>query len=97
MKTDNFISIETFCYNYQVEFSFIHTLNEYGLVEITTIDEEEFLPKEKINEVEKMIRLHHELGINMEGIDVIHNLLIRLSILQNEINRLKNRINFYEE
>ena len=97
MKTDKLISIETFCYNYEIEFSFIHSLHEYGLVEITTIEEEEFLPKEKISDVEKMIRLHHDLGVNLEGIDVIYNLLNRVENLQHEINSLKNRINFYED
>lgn len=97
MKTENLISIKSFCFNYDIEFSFIDSLSEYGLIEITTIDEEQFLPKEKISEVEKMIRLHHELGINMEGIDVIYHLLNRLNNLQQEIDYLKNRINFYED
>lgn len=97
MKTENFISIKTFCFNYEIDFSFIDLLHDYGLIEITTIDEEQFLPKEKISEVEKMIRLHHELGINMEGIDVIYHLLHRLNSLKQEIDYLKNRINFYEE
>ncbi len=97
MKTENLISIETFCYNYEIEFSFIHSLYDYGLVEITTIEEEEFLPKEKISDVEKMIRLHQDLGVNLEGIDVIYNLLNRVQNMQEEINSLKNRINFYEE
>ena len=96
MQIEKFISIQTFCKNYKLEFSFIETLNEYGLIEITTIDRVNYVSKSKINEIEKMIRLHHELGVNFEGIDIIHHLLKRVKNLSNEVNTLKNRIDFYK-
>ncbi len=97
MKLENLISIQTICNNYNIEFSFINSLNEYSLIEITTIDKIQYLPKNKINEIEKMVRLHHDLDINMEGIDVISNLLERINTLHSEIDFLKNRLDFYED
>lgn len=97
MTKDKLISIQTICTIYNIEFSFINSLNEIGLIEITKIDEVEYLQKNKIDAIEKMIRLHHELGINMEGIDVISNLTEKIKGLQNEIDFLKNRILFYED
>jgi len=97
MKLENLISIQTICNNYNIEFSFINSLNEYSLIEITTINKIQYLPKNKINEIEKMVRLHHELDINLEGIDVISNLLEKINTLHNEIDFLKNRLDFYED
>ncbi len=97
MKREQLITIQTFCTNYNIEFSFINSLSEFGLVEITTIDKIEYLPQNKILEIEKMLRLHNELGVNLEGIDVIYNLTEKVKSLQEEINFLKNRIQFYEE
>jgi len=97
MTTEQYITIQTFCTNYDIEFSFINSLSEFGLIEITTIDKIEYLPQNKIIEIEKMVRLHHDLGVNIEGIDVISNLTEKVRDLQEEINYLKNRIQFYEE
>ncbi len=97
MDTKNLIPVQQFCERYEIEFSFIDSLNEFGLIEITYIKKDQFIALEKIQEIEKMIRLHHELGINLEGIDVIYNLLKKVSNLNDEINHLKNRIEFYED
>jgi chaperone modulatory protein CbpM len=96
MTTEKLITIQTFCANYDIEFSFINSLSEFGLIEITTINKIKYLHQNKINEIEKMIRLHNELGVNMEGIDVIYNLTEKIKILQKEIDYLKNRILFFE-
>lgn len=97
MTTEQFITIQAFCTNYDIEFSFINSLSEFGLIEIITIDKIEYLPQNKIIEIEKMVRLHHDLGVNIEGIDVISNLTEKVRNLQEEINYLKNRIQFFEE
>lgn len=97
MKPSNLISVQSICHHYDIEITFLNSLNEYGLIKLTIIDEIAYLQKSKINNIEKMIRLHHELGINMEGIDVISNLTEKINTLHKEIDFLKNRILFYEE
>jgi hypothetical protein len=97
MKRDKLIPIDLFCVNYDVEFSFLYELSEFGLVEIKTVDQRDYIQEEAISNLEKMIRLHAELGINMEGLDVIHHLLHRISHLENEINLMRNKLRFYED
>ncbi len=43
-----------------------------------------------------MIRLHHELNVNIEGIDVVFNLLEKEKELREELIALKNRLKLYE-
>lgn len=97
MKPDNLIPIDQFCVNYEVEFSFLYELSEFGLVEIKTVDQRDYIQEEAIANLEKMIRLHADLGVNLEGLDVIHHLLHKVSNLQSEINHMRNKIRFYED
>lgn len=89
---NNLIAIEEFCTYYNVDFSFIETLHELGLAEIIPIDNSRFLRHQHLKELEKMIRLHYDLEINIEGIDVIAKLLKRIETLHQENIILKNRI-----
>mgnify|MGYP000653790222 FL=1 len=43
-----------------------------------------------------MIRLHHELNLNIEGIDVVFNLLEKERKLREEVAMLKKRLKRYE-
>jgi len=96
METKDFILINQLCSNYKIDLSFLNELNENGLIEITTIEESQFVHQDKINEIEKMIRIHHELDVNIEGIDVVFNLLQKVDDLQNELTSIKNRLQLYE-
>ncbi|MEI6488937.1 MAG: chaperone modulator CbpM [Bacteroidota bacterium] len=93
---DKFISIEQFCIHHNVDFAFIESLNQYGLVEITTIEDTRYIIVEQIKDVEKMIRMHYELDINIEGIEAIYHLLNKVDSLQEELTILKNKLNRYE-
>jgi cell division FtsZ-interacting protein ZapD len=97
MQKEDLIPAEEFCVQHKVEYSFIHTLHNYGLIEIVNINEKSCIPSDKLKELEKFIRLHYELDINTEGLDAIAQLLNRVENLQDEIMNLKNRLRFYEE
>jgi hypothetical protein len=97
METTQLISIEQFCKHYNIPVSFIDALQEYELVEITISDNENYLKTNQLNEVEKMVRLHYDLNINIEGIDAIYNLLKQVEDLQNEILKLRNKLGLYEK
>jgi hypothetical protein len=66
------------------------------LFEIITIEKTLCLPKSQIKEIEKIIRLHYELQINLEGVNAIYGLLNRVEMLQEEIVMLNNKLDFYE-
>jgi chaperone modulatory protein CbpM len=92
MKNENLIAVEEFCTYYKIESSFIHSLVTHGLIEITLIEETHYLMKDQIKDVEKMVRMHYELDINIEGIEAISHLLQRIDRLQEELTILKNRL-----
>lgn len=97
MNTSHLISIETVCTHYKVEMSFFKKLNDMGLIDIVTIEESPFIYRDKMHEIEKMIRIHYELDINIEGIDIVFNLLQKIEALQNELLDVHNRLRFYED
>ena len=97
MNTKDLIPVEQFCEIYEIEFSFINSLNDFGLIELTYIDKNEFLELEKIQEIEKIIRLHDDLGVNFEGIDIITNLMQKIVTLQKRLNTIENQLNIYED
>ena len=43
-----------------------------------------------------MIRLYNELNVNIEGLDIIFNLLEKEKRLREELNALKNKLKLYE-
>jgi hypothetical protein len=93
---ENLISAIEFCANHNVEISFIGSLQETGLIEITTIEEIEYIHTSQLQELEKIVRLYYELDINLEGIETIIHLLQRINKMQDEITLLNNRLRLYE-
>lgn len=92
----NLIAITTVCSHYEIEFSFIDALHKTGLIQIETDQQEQFIHQDQVGDLEKMIRLHQELNVNIEGIDVVLNLLEKEKALREELNALKNRLRLYE-
>ena len=97
MKKEEFIEVGHLCTNHSIEISFIIELAEIDLIEINTIDQFQYIHQNEVANVEKMIRMHHDLGINKEGIDIVLNLLNKVTELEDELNATKNRLRLYEE
>jgi len=95
MKIENLILIAT-SEHYKVETSFFVNLNEMGLIEILYIQNTRYVHQDKIKDIERMIRMHHELELNPEGIEVAFNLLQKIDFLQKELISAKNRLRLYE-
>jgi hypothetical protein len=95
MEEKKLIPASEFCIHHRIEINFIHSLQDYGLIEIISEKGNEFLDEEKLSDLEKIIRLHNELHVNMEGIDVVLHLLEKLEATQKEINTLRNQLKFY--
>ncbi|PHS52198.1 MAG: MerR family transcriptional regulator [Lutibacter sp.] len=93
MKT---ITAKQFCINYNIPLSFIDSLSNYELINLIEIESSKHLQIDDINRIEKMMRLHYDLNVNFEGLDIINHLTSQINSLQEELIGLKNRIDFYE-
>jgi hypothetical protein len=96
MSDEEMIPLESFCNYYQVERSFIETLESYGLVSISSREEQRFIMMEEVVELEKFSRLYYDLNINVPGIDALKHLLEKLKELQQETENLRARLRIYE-
>ena len=92
---NHLVPADTFCVHHAIEFSFINALKDYGLVEITSIQEKTYIPEAALPTVEKMIHLHYDMDINFEGMQAIAHLLERLEESQKQQVALLNRLRFY--
>ena len=91
------LPIREYCECYHIETSFVSSLEDFGLVQLRRIDQDDFLEEDQLRDLEKIMRLHYDLHINMEGIDAIQHLLNRVSQLQKRVRFLENRLRRYEE
>ena len=96
MQTEGLIAADIFCANHNIEISFITSLQQTGLIEITSINDTWFIDSTQLQQLEKIVRFYYELDINLEGIETITHLLQRVTSLQDEIIALRNRLRLYE-
>ena len=96
MQTDHLILIEHIVTSHSIESDFIDSLQDFGLIEIVVIEDNKYLAHEQLKDMEKLIRLHYELGINLEGIDAITHLQKRIDDLQAALNETRNRLRLFE-
>ncbi len=96
MQTE-LIPAKVFCASHAIEQSFIQTLYESGLIDITFIEEDPFVPAAQLEQLERIVRMYFEMDINVEGIETIIHLLHSMHSMQQEMNVLKNRLRLYEE
>jgi hypothetical protein len=96
MENKALVSVYSFCVNHKIELTFIESLQQYGLVELTTIEEQTYFSEYQLEEVEKFVRLHYDLDINLEGIEAISHLLEKIKTMQDHTIQLQNRLSLYE-
>lgn len=93
---EHLIAIDDFCISHKIEHSFIWSLHEAGLIHIETIETTGYVEDEELSDLEKFTRFFYEMNINIEGIETITHLLHQIQGMNQEVNRLKNRLRFYE-
>ena len=96
MANEKYILVRHFVERSHIEGDFVQSLHEYGLVAIEERENEAFIDEGDISEIEKMFRLHHDLGINYEGLDAIKQMLERMQKLEREMDLLQKRLRLYE-
>jgi chaperone modulatory protein CbpM len=86
------IAATDICTYHGIEYTFIDSLSEAGLVKLKVVKKSAYVPETELQKLEKMIRLHHELEINVAGIEAIIHLLERVEQMQEEMRVLRNRV-----
>jgi hypothetical protein len=97
MDNGTLIPVELFCTTCHVETSLIDSLEESGLVQITVVQRRRFIAPEQMEQLEKMVRMHEDLGINVPGLEAIHHMLERIGSLQGELTQLRNRLRRFSD
>jgi hypothetical protein len=97
MDTEKYIPVLHLCDLYQMEVSFFNQLNEVGLLDMVSRQNSMCIHEDKLFKVERIIRIHRELNVNIEGIDVVLNLLEKVDKLQNEVYSIQSRLRLYED
>jgi hypothetical protein len=92
---EQLVPAQEFCSHHHVELNFIYSLRDYGLIDVISNEGNDYLSADKLDELEKIIRLHYDLEVNVEGIVVILNLLKQLDDAEHRLNELKSRLKFY--
>lgn len=96
MNLEEFIATEELCERYSVEHTFIRSLYHSGLIEVVTIEKREYVHCDRMADFEKLMRLHYDLDINLEGLEAIKHLLDQINELKDQNIELKNRLGLYE-
>lgn len=78
------------CRSNNIEQDFIQELHSNGLIEIIYQEEQEYIEEEQIIVLERFSTWHYELEINVQGIEVVQNLIDRIESLQQEIREIKS-------
>ncbi|MVM33351.1 hypothetical protein GO755_25145 [Spirosoma sp. HMF4905] len=96
MQTTHLISVRDFCVHHHVEITFVETLADNGLIETTIVEQTTYVQPEQVGRLEKFVRLHQDLAIHADDLDVVSDLLDRMEYLQQQLAQLQNRLVFYE-
>ena len=95
METD-LIIIKEYCEKSHTDPTFLISLEKDGLIEIRTVNGEQYLLASQLRELERYTHLYYDLSINIEGIDAIRHLLGRLELLQREVSLLRRRLHRFQ-
>lgn len=96
MRREDFILVTDFCASHSISHTLIIELKEYGLVNIVEEQNTLYISVDELPKAEKILRLHSELDINLEGVEVITRLLDKLDAMHQEMTKLQNRLGLYE-
>ncbi|MNU30172.1 chaperone-modulator protein CbpM [compost metagenome] len=96
MQQDNLILVSHYCSLHDLDQGFITELYRYELIEIITIEQEDYLDINHLSELERITRLHHDLGINIEGIETVINLLEKIAQMNRQMLTLQQQLKQYE-
>jgi len=96
MSHSKVIKIESLSIHYQVDRSFFQQLNDLGVIEIHSVDNMPCVDEQHLALLDKVVRLHQDLEINPQGLDVVLNLLDKIDSLEKSLVETQNRLSIFE-
>lgn len=80
----------------QIEPSFVVLLRDEGLIDITIVEGKQYIHESQLADLRRFANMYYELSINIEGIDVIHNLLRKMDDMERELYRLRRLYGYHK-
>lgn len=96
MTSESLTPASDFCGYHRLDIDFVYRLEQRGLIEIVRVAETSFLQTDQLGHLEKLVRLHRDLAVHTDDLDIVSHLLDQLEGLQGELTQLRNRLVFYE-
>lgn len=90
------IIIEEYCKNSRIESSFISLLINEGLIDVQVANGQMYLYESQLAELDRFANLYYDLSVNVEGIDIIHNLLKKMENMEKELYILRKRLHVHD-
>ncbi len=85
-----YISLKTLAAFHQVDEALLQELIEYEIVPLSKRNREWAISLDYLDDFERALRLHRELGVNLQGVDIICRMHNRIKEMQAEIEHLKS-------
>lgn len=86
------ILLSEYCEKSKAEPDFILLLEAEGLIETELRDDAKYIKLSQLRDLDMFARLYYDLSINIEGIDVINNLLLQMRQMEKELALLKRQM-----
>lgn len=96
MEKTNYIQVTQFCHKTQMEYAFLEALITRELITFETEANEYFILVDEVGEIERLYRLHHDLGVNVDGLEVVNEMLLKIKTMEEEIRYLRQKLQVYE-
>ncbi len=96
MSNKELISIQKVIVHHNLDEQFIESIESFQLIEFVVKDTDKYVYVDQLPTLEKIIRLYYDLEVNMQGIDVINNMLDRMDMMRKTIQQLENKLKLYE-
>ncbi len=94
---ENYITIKKLAQFHNINEALLLDLAQAGVLEIHIVNSEPCAAHNQLEKYERAIRLHRDLGVNKEGVEIIMEMRDKMEALQKELNELKRKLSKYDE
>ena len=84
----NTVDIAEICRRLGVQPAELEAMEEEGLITLAAAQDGKALPSDQLDRLEMIVRLQHDLGVNLPGIDVILEMRGRMIRMRHEVDEI---------